>query len=400
MAKAIYKNSTTDIAVIGSGISGLAAGLTAAEGGAKVVIFEKQPSVGGSSNFFEGTFAVESELQRERYITYSRDDAFKAIMEYSHWRANARLVRAIVNESAETISWFLRQGVVFSDITINMPDEPRTYHVPKGTGAAIIKVLVDRAKEMGVELRPASPVKRIIVESGRIAGVIFEENDAEKELKANVVVIASGGYANNKDWIKKYTGFDLENNLIPFGNVGKMGDGIRMAWEIGAEKDGVETLELYRIGPIGPEFSQKGPVELMAIQPDLWVNPQGKRFCDEGMAFYETSVGNANARSKEGYTYSIFDESIKQQIIEKGTTKSEGQDNPPGTRPVNFKNEFQAALKNGSKEIFEAQSLEELAKMIDMAPEVLKAKADLVTTMTCTKHYFDRGRMAREGIEY
>ena len=127
------KESTksTDVAVIGSGGTGLAAALTAAEGDAKVILFEKQRSLGGSTNFFEGTFAVESDMQREKYITYSRDEAFRAMMEYSHWRANARLVRTIVNESAETISWLLRRGVVFSDITINMPDEPRTYHVPK-----------------------------------------------------------------------------------------------------------------------------------------------------------------------------------------------------------------------------------------------------------------------------
>ena len=88
-----------DLAVIGSGVSGLSAALTAAEGGAKVILFEKQRSFGGTSNFFEGTFAVESEMQRKAYIPYSRDDAFKAIMEYSHWRADARMVRAFVNES-------------------------------------------------------------------------------------------------------------------------------------------------------------------------------------------------------------------------------------------------------------------------------------------------------------
>ena len=92
-----------DVVVIGSGISGLAAGLTAAEGGAKVVVFEKQRSLGGSSNFLQGTFAVESEMQRERYISYTRDEAFKNLMDYSHWRANPHLVRAIVNESGPTI---------------------------------------------------------------------------------------------------------------------------------------------------------------------------------------------------------------------------------------------------------------------------------------------------------
>ena len=169
-----------DVVVIGSGVTGLAAALTAAEGGARVILFEKMRSFGGTSNFFEGTFAVESELQRERYITYSRDEAFKAIMEYSHWRANARLVRAIVNESAETISWLLRQGVEFSDMTINMPDEPRTYHVPKGTGAAVVKVLVDRAREMGVDLRLAAPVKKILKEHS----VLPLDKDIQKELES------------------------------------------------------------------------------------------------------------------------------------------------------------------------------------------------------------------------
>ena len=48
-----------DLAVIGSGVSGMAAAVTAAEGGAKVIVFEKQRSLGGTSNFFDGMFAVE-----------------------------------------------------------------------------------------------------------------------------------------------------------------------------------------------------------------------------------------------------------------------------------------------------------------------------------------------------
>ncbi len=370
------EKTSTDIAVIGSGVTGLAAALTAAEGGARVILFEKQRSVGGTSNFFEGTFAVESVLQRKDYITYSRDDAFRAIMEYSHWRANPRLVRAFVNESAETISWLLHHGVEFSDITINMPDEPRTYHVPKGTGAAVVKVLVERVREMGVDLRLEAPVKRILREGDRITGVIFDEKEHSEEAAAGAVIIASGGYANNREWIKKYSGFELGENLLPIGNVGKMGDGIRMAWEVGADEEGIDVLEMYRVGPIGPDYVMKGPAELIAAQPDLWVSPTGERFCDESIGFYETSIGNANARFKEGYTYSIFDETIKEEIIEKGTFKSQGQDKPPGTRPVDFDEELKAALEKGSKEIFVADSVQGLAERIRVAPAVLRATVD------------------------
>lgn len=377
-----------DLVVIGSGVTGLAAALTAVEGGASVALFEKQRSVGGTSNFFEGTFAVESVLQREKYITYNRDDAFKAIMEYSHWRANARLVRAFVNESAETISWLLKHGVEFSDITINMPDEPRTYHVPKGTGAAVVKVLVDRAREMGVDLRLEAPARKIIREGGRITGVIFNENEKEQEIAAGAVVIASGGYANNKEWIKKYTGFELGKNLLPIGNVDKMGDGIRMAWEVGADEEGIDVLEMYRVGPIGPDYVMKGPAELIAAQPDLFINQQGERFCDESIAFYETSVGNANARFREGYTYSLFDESIKEQIIKKGTVKSQGQDKPPGTRPVDFDKELKITLEKESKEIFAADSVEELAEKINVLPAVLKSTIEEYNSF-CEKGHDD-----------
>ncbi len=365
------KVTEADVAVVGAGASGLAAALTAAEGGARVIVFEKQRNPGGTSNFFEGLFAVESDMQRERYITYSRDEAFQNIMKYSHWRANPRLVRAVVNESAAAIAWLQQQGVEFSDVTINMPDAPRTYHIVKGTGSAVIKALVTKAKSKGVELKLGAPVKRILKESGQIAGVIAEEESGESRVRARAAVIASGGYANNKEWIKKYTGFDLGVNLIPIGNVDKMGDGIRMAWEAGAAAEGISVLELYRVGPITTDIG--GQVEFAAVQPDLWINPRGERFCDESIAFYDSSVGNANARHKEGYTFSLFDESIKRRLLERGIDKNVGVRSPSGSRPFNFDEELSLLFQKGNTDVFAADSIEELAGKIGVNPSVLRA---------------------------
>jgi fumarate reductase flavoprotein subunit len=379
----------TDVVVIGAGASGLAAALTAAEGGARVILFEKQRSMGGSSNFFEGVFAVESDMQRHNYITYSRNQAFKNLMEYSHWRANARLVRAFVNESAETIAWLQKQGVEFIEAGINMPDAPRTYHVVKGTGEAVVKTLATRAKEKGVDIRTATPVKKILREDDRITGVIAETEAGEEiRVAAKAVMVASGGYANNKEWIKKYTGYDLDVNLIPLGNVDKVGDGIRMTWEVGAAEEGTDVLELFRVGPMGPEFPMKGPLQVVAAQPDLWVDSHGERFCDEGIAFYDTSVGNVNARYKEGYTFSIFDESIKQHLLEHGIDRNFAWENLPGTRPVGFDRELNAALERGTTESFVADSVAELAEKMEIDPAVLKATVDEYNSF-CEKGHDD-----------
>jgi fumarate reductase flavoprotein subunit len=197
-----------DIAVIGSGASGLAAALEAARSGARVIVFEKQPSLGGTSNFFEGMFAAGSAMQKEKYISYSSDQAFKNFMEYNHWRSDARLVRSLIDRSAETIDWLKALGVEFLEVTINMPDAPRTYHVVKGKGKAVVKALALKAKEKGVVIRTASPVKQLLKGNNRLSGIVAELDGKDAEVSCKAVVIASGGYANNPEWIKKHTGFE------------------------------------------------------------------------------------------------------------------------------------------------------------------------------------------------
>lgn len=365
-----------DVAVIGSGATGLAAAVTLAEGGAKVVVFEKQRSLGGTSNFFHGTFAVESALQRERYVGYTRDQCFKITMDYSHWLANPRVVRAIINESAETISWLQAQGVAVAYPTSNRHDSPPTYH-PIGTGEALVKTLVDRAKAKGASILPGTPVRSILKEGEKITGVIAESDGEEVEVAVKAVVVGSGGYANNKEWIKKYTGFDLGVNLTSVGNTGKTGDGIRMAWEVGAAEEGIGTLELHRAGPVGDEFAMGCNLEQAAAQPGLWVTARGERFCDETIGLWDTPVGNAQARYKrDGYTLSLFDDSMIEEWMEHGVIKGMGWDFPPGYKLTNLRTEIQAAVDNGSKEVFAADSLEDLATQIEVDPAILRATVE------------------------
>jgi fumarate reductase flavoprotein subunit len=188
-----------EILVIGSGASGLAAALTVAEGGAKALVLEKMPYIGGVSNFAEGLFAVESEMQRRNYINYSRDEAYKAIMDYSHWRANPRLVRAFVDESARTITWLQDQGVEFIGPVANMPDGLRTWHVLKGhpdaIGSTMVHILAERSKEKGVSIITSAPVKKILRQTERTTGVVVEI-----EGKLTQMVTTKNGSRNRLAW--------------------------------------------------------------------------------------------------------------------------------------------------------------------------------------------------------
>ena len=375
-----------DIAVVGSGVSGLTAALEAAQGGARVAVFEKQPSIGGTSNFFEGIFAVGSAMQREKYIAYSRDQAFKNFMEYNHWRVNARLVRSLINRSAETIDWLQALGVEFLEVTINMPDAPRTYHIVKGRGQAVVKAMALKAKERGVAVRVSSPVKQILKGKRGPSGIVVECDGKDTEVACRAVVIASGGYANNAEWIRKYTGLDLGRTVTPMGNVGKMGDGIRMAWEMGAAAEGMGVLHLIRVAPFGPEFPFMNTVEGAAIQPVLWVDPKGERFCDEGIAYYDTSLGNVNSRYKQGYTFCLFDDTIKKHFIEKGVFRGMGTVVHPGSKLHDLDERLEHFLSLNSKEFFGADSIEGLAQKMEVDPRVLRTTVDRYNVL-CAKKY-------------
>jgi fumarate reductase flavoprotein subunit len=367
----------------GSGACGLAAAVTLAEGGAKVAVFEKRPTIGGTSVNFRGTFAAESEMQRRKCISYSRDEAFKNIMEYSHWLANPRLVRAIVDESSRTIPWLQKRGVVFTDVVTNIPGAPQTYHLVANSGEDVVKALSAHAVDKGVAIRTSTPVKKIIVESGRVAGLIVEENGEEVRVDARVVIVASGGYANNAEWIKKYTGLDLDVNLFPIGSEGKMGDGIRMAHDIGAASEGISVIEMLRTSKDRPETMTE--IGFAVVQPDLWVNNRGIRFCDETVTFDDTSMGNASVKQTKGCGYTIFDTSIVRQLTERGIDKAMALDFPPGSCLLNLARELEEAPATRPDDVYQADSIADLAVLMHVDPSTLQATVDQYN------RYCDRG---------
>lgn len=93
-----------DVSVLGTGGAGMAAAITASEGGAKVIILEKRPFPGGTSNTPVGFVFVKNNRK-------SRDKAFDVHMDETLWTANADLVRAFVNVSGEVPGWLMSMGV-------------------------------------------------------------------------------------------------------------------------------------------------------------------------------------------------------------------------------------------------------------------------------------------------
>jgi fumarate reductase flavoprotein subunit len=368
------KRLETDIIVVAAGAAGLAAAIAAAESGAKVIAFEKASTTGGTGSMGMGLLGVESRLQRLKMLGPTKDEAFKVFMDYTHWQVDARLVRAYMDKAATTIDWLENMGVEFMDPCAYFPGGRATWHIvkPGGEGCAsnMFRIMTERAKEMGVQILLRTPVEKLVKQGDKIVGVMAEDRSGEPiEAYAKAVIIATGGFGDNPQWIKKYTGYEWGRDLQSFRIPGLVGDGIRMAWEVGAARTEMRMELIYLMpGELNPELAET------FRQPHLLVNLLGERFINEEIMPNTAFTGNAISRQKDRTAFLIFDENIKRHM------ESVGFDFYhlvfPFTKVKNLDALMKEAFDSGYKDVFVADSLEELADKTGIDPDGLKATVD------------------------
>jgi len=365
----------TDVAVIAGGPAGLCAALTAGQAGAKAVVLEKGSTTGGAANMGMGLLGVESRLQRLKQHGPNRDEAFKAFMDYTHWRVDAQLVRAYIDKAATSIDWLEGLGVKFVEPAAYFPGGNFTWHIvdsgasqPGPTAAgAMIRILTERAKELGVKILLQTPARRILKDGDRVVGVVAEDQSGEPfEVRAKAVVVCTGGFGNNPEMIKKFTGFEWGKDLSSFRIPGVDGDGLRMAWEVGAASTDMTMELIYMMpGEFDPALGE------VFRQPHLMVNLLGERFTNEEIMPNTTFTGNAIARQMNRTAFLIFDENIKTHMETVGFDEISVVF--PFTKAVNFDALLTGHLNIGFKGIFVAGSIEELAEKTGIDREGLKA---------------------------
>jgi fumarate reductase flavoprotein subunit len=294
-------------------------------------------------------------------------------MEYSHWRIDPRIFRNFVEKSGDTIRWLEEKGLTFKDVPSMYPGQAiRTWHCAdtlKITGPLLVKLLRKHCEDTGVQLLTRCPAKKILTGgNGEITGVMAETKDVELKINAKSVIIATGGYGGNKQLLKKYFP-SYSENIKYIGSPNVTGDGLLMATEIGANTEGLGTLMVHP-----PFYSRSAHVNAVAIQPSIvWVNKKGERFADEAITFHHIECGNAVNMQPDKITYSLFDEKLKNRIMEEGilTLGLHETGIYAGAKLTNLGKELQFEAEKGEVKI--SDSWKGIAQWMGVAPEVLKA---------------------------
>lgn len=383
------KTLDTDVVVVGAGPAGLSATLTASEGGAKVILLEKNVFPGGTGLFGEGIFAAESSMQIKEAYFLTKDEAFKRELTEDNWKGNAPLLREFINESNFTFDWLQKEGVVFSKVSSLNPGGFRSWHLIAGHhGEELIRTLYFKAKsDPNVTVMLETPGKDLLFDANhQVIGIRATNKAGETlEIHAKAVILATGGFGDNLDWVKQYSGNEHGGMVTPLG---KMGFGIRMAQSAGAVVEGMGTMQYFPLGSIRGKIEDTNtlplPIASAAMEPfNIFVNLHGERFTDETLCFDFSKIGNAIDRQYQHTAWAIFDRSLLERYATRGPEAGIGVLVPalvPVPPMAGWVDEQVAA---GNPDYHAADSVADLAKQIGVPAD------NLTATMNDFNHYVD-----------
>lgn len=403
-SSSITETIDCDVLVVGAGLGGCCATMAALEEGAKVITIDKNPEgtvVGRGVHIAGFHTKVQQELVEKGLL--QEPDYSQVVRRWIHWaqgRVKEPLLWEFARKSGSCFDWLydistkngmaalLWDGYYKGPDYTEYPVTHIFYQEDKyeetidftfyGEGdvfgnAALVPVLYRIIGDMGGEIRWNQQSQRLIRDGdGPVTGVITgNEKDGYTQYNAKSVIIASGDYAADQEMLNYYSpmtayAVDLRVYLPPEVDTGDMH---KQAIWVGAAMQKSEPHSAVMHLDFGA-----------ASYGFLHVNWEGKRFKNEDVNTQSKSVTKALQTHKEAYC--IYDshglEQVKEQIdAGVGGGLQWGQLTQPVGGEYNLeaqKRVLEGEIKDGLT--FEANSLEELAKLINVPAENLIASVN------------------------
>lgn len=363
---------TADVAVVGSGPSGLAAAVEAAESGLSVVLIEKKGFLGGNVSGTEGMFGYGSQMQADADVELpSLSVLIEEEMAYTNYRSDALLWKNMLSESGANIDWLQAHGVEYDRVdTYEDASLFKCFHWwPNRGGASYAAAMSEAVETLGVEVLLNTPAYKLIEKDGTVCGVLARNTETEDEyvVNAKAVVLCTGGLSNNKELMAEMTGHDTTYTQSQSPSVG---DGLRMAVEVGAGTTPVCALNF-------PTISQAGSSAFMVAYQCLpAINQSGQRFYNESVFAKYFCALMLNALSSQKHSYIFVDQNTIDRF-ENGEGITHGfVFSRPGDKLADLAAALDEGVANDPLHNKKGETVEELAAAIGADPAVLQATID------------------------
>jgi len=345
-----------DIVVIGCGVTGTAAALSAVESAKnagksiRVAILERADfdHRGGNSRW-------TASYMRMKNLDEVADDFVEDMMAFSDHYSDRKYIETLAENAGNTLRWVQEKGVDFDYLPTMFLTSAKPRLLPVGGGRAIIDNLSRRAKALGAEIiYEATAWKLVLDDEGAVNGLrVRVKGGSSLQLNVGAVVLASGGFQGNQEMMAQYIGRDAHKiRTVCEGGLFNKGEAIRMAMDIGAKSAG--QFDAFHAEPVDPR-SKREEAAVMTYPYAILVDKNGKRFVDEG----KTTVDDQYEAVARTIFYDLPDH-IAYMISDQ--------------KMYDIPN-YEQALETDKPAIV-ADSIEELAEKIGVPAEQLKATVE------------------------
>ena len=301
-----------DVLVVGGGNAALCAAMTAREAGASVLLLESSPREfrGGNSRHTRNLRYFHDSGNRHLTGPYFEEEFWNDLLLVTKGQTNEELARYAISESKNIGLWMEQHGCRFQPAMRGTLHLARTNAFFLGGGKALMNAYYACAESLGVEILYEATAEDLDIREGFFTSAAFDHRGVRRTARARAVVLASGGYQANLEWLKQSWGPPAENFIIR-GTPYDKGRMLRVMLDQGAQPVGDPRQgHAVAIDARAPKFDGGIVTRLDCVPFGIVVNRDARRFYDEGEEFWPKRYaiwGRLVAQQPDQIAYCLID---------------------------------------------------------------------------------------------
>lgn len=318
-----------DVIVVGGGNAGFSAAHAAAARGRTVLVLEKADERDGGGNSYytagatrighDGLDDLRELIDPDERVSNTVVPAYPAsqyaddIARVNDGRNDPELTEVLVTESLPALSWLHSLGMHYR-LMYERQAYPRAdgsylfwggLHIGNtGGGEGLIADHRAIAARLGETVLYECEVTELLVESGRVVGVVAQQHGQRREYRAESVILAAGGFEANPELRRRYLGEEWVHAKLrgtPCNTGTLIEAGLRAGADRAGDWGGAHSVQWDAWAP--DNESNRTVTNRLTRQGypyGILVNRLGERFVDEGEDF-------------RNYTYAKFGREVLKQ---------------------------------------------------------------------------------------